>query len=67
MSPVAKHIGTALRALGPPMGALLETLILLSGAGLIAFGVWEAWKPGGPIVGGVLLIAGTLLRARGNG
>jgi hypothetical protein len=48
------------------MGALLETLALLAGAGLIAFGVWEAWRPGGPIVGGVLLIVGVILRARGG-
>jgi hypothetical protein len=67
LSPVAKHIGSALRALGPPMGALLETLLLLAGAALISYGAWEAWKPAGPIVGGILLIAGVILRARGNG
>jgi hypothetical protein len=48
------------------MGALLETLALLAGAGLIAFGAWEVYRPAGPIVGGVLLIAGVILRARGG-
>lgn len=66
MSPVAQHIGTALRALGPPLGAALETLALLAGAGLIAYGAFEVYKPAGPIVGGVLLIAGVILRARGG-
>jgi len=66
VSPVAKHIGTALRALGPPMGALVETLSLLGGAALVAYGAFEIYRPAGPIVGGVLLIAGVILRARGG-
>lgn len=64
---IAKHIGSALRTLGPPMGALLEALLLLLGAALIAYGAWRAYPPAGPIVGGILLIAGVILRARGNG
>lgn len=64
---IAKHIGAAIRALGPGLGRLTEAVLLLLGAGLIAYGAWEAWPPAGPIVGGVLLITGVLLRARGNG
>ncbi len=66
VSPIAKNIGTALRSLGPPMGAMLETLSLLTGAGLIAVGAWQVYKPAGPIVGGILLITGVILRARGE-
>ncbi len=66
MSPIADRIGTSLRALGPPMEALLETVLLLCGAALIAYGAWQAYRPAGPIVGGVLLITGIILRARGG-
>lgn len=64
---IARHIGTAIRALGPGIASLIEATLLLAGAALIAFGAWEAYAPAGPIVGGVLLIAGVILRARGNG
>lgn len=64
---IARHISTAIRALGPGLGSLLEAALLLLGAALIAFGAFEAYPPAGPIVGGVLLIAGVILRARGNG
>lgn len=64
---IAKHISAAVRALGPGVAALTEAAILLAGAGLIAYGAWEAYKPAGPIVGGILLIAGVILRARGSG
>jgi hypothetical protein len=63
---IAERIATALRALGPPMAALIEVLALLSGAALIAYGAFEVYKPAGPIVGGLLLIAGVILRARGG-
>lgn len=66
MSKIAAHIGTALRALGPPAGALIEVLLLLGGAALISYGAWEAYRPAGPIVGGILVIAGVILRARGG-
>lgn len=49
------------------MGALIEASLLLLGAALIAYGAWQAYRPAGPIVGGGLLIAGVILRARGNG
>lgn len=62
---IAKHIGAALRAIAPAVGSLLELVALLAGAALIAFGAWQAYAPAGPMVGGVLLIAGVLLRARG--
>jgi len=63
---IAKHIGAAVRALGPALGNAFEAGLLLAGAGLISYGAWEAYRPAGPIVGGVLLIAGVILRARGS-
>jgi hypothetical protein len=59
---IAKHIGTAIRLVGP---GFIETILLIAGAGLVAYGAWQAYPPAGPIVGGVLLIAGVILRARG--
>lgn len=64
--PTAKHLNAAIRALAPALAALLEVSLLLAGATSIAFGAWEAYRPAGPIVGGVLLIAGVILRARGG-
>lgn len=64
---IAKHIGAAMRALGPGLSSLFEASLLLLGAALVAYGAWEAYRPAGPIVGGVLLIAGVILRARGKG
>jgi hypothetical protein len=61
----AKSIAAALRSLGAPLGTLVEGLLLLTGAGAVAYGAWMAYRPAGPIVGGVLLIAGVILRARG--
>jgi len=62
----AKQIGTAIRALGPGLAGLTENVVLLSGAALIAYGAWEAYRPAGPIVLGALLITGAILRARGS-
>jgi hypothetical protein len=62
---IARHIGSALRALGPGLASLIEAALLILGAALIAFGAWQAYPPAGPIVGGVLLIAGVILRAKG--
>lgn len=64
---IARHIGAAIRALGPALGTLTEGSLLLLGAALIAYGAWQAYPPAGPIVGGVLLITGIILRARGKG
>ena len=63
---IAKHIGAAMRALAPGLASLLEASVLLGGAGLVAYGAWQTYPPAGPIVGGVLLIAGVILRARGS-
>ena len=60
---IAKHIGAAMRSFGP---AFIETTLLLGGAALVAYGAWQAYAPAGPIVGGILLIAGVILRARGG-
>lgn len=66
MTRIANQIAASLRALGPPLGALIEVLLLLAGAALVAYGAWEAWKPAGPMVGGTLIIVGIILRARGS-
>lgn len=64
---IANQINAALRALGPPLAALTEVLLLLLGAALVAYGAWQVYRPAGPIVGGTLLIVGVILRARGSG
>lgn len=63
---IAKHISAALRAISPALAALLEAALLLAGGAAIAYGAWEVYRPAGPITGGVLLIAGVILRARGS-
>lgn len=63
---IGRHIATAIRVLGPALGALTEATLLFTGVGLVSYGAWEAYRPAGPIVGGALLIAGILLRARGS-
>lgn len=64
---VAEQIGKALRALAPGFSALGESAVLIAGAALIAYGAWQAYPPAGPIVGGILLIAGVILKSRGSG
>lgn len=75
MSAVASDIFAGLRHTLPKVdveaivgqaGALLEVGALLAGAGLIAYGAHMAWPPAGFLVGGVQLIAGVILRARGR-
>lgn len=63
---IARHISAAIRAIAPALGTFTESSLLLIGAGLIAYGAWEAYAPAGPIVGGILLIAGVILQARGS-
>jgi hypothetical protein len=48
------------------MNAALEPLLLFAGAALVAFGAWKIYAPAAPIVGGVLLVAGVILRSRGQ-
>jgi hypothetical protein len=62
---IARRIGGALKALVPALSAFTEACVLLAGAALIAYGAWQAYPPAGPIVGGILIVAGTILRARG--
>lgn len=63
---IARRIGTALTALSSSLGNLFETLILLGGAALVSYGAYEIYPPAGAITAGVLLIAGSILRARGS-
>lgn len=38
----------------------------IAGAALIAYGFWLIYRPGGFIAAGVMLLAGTILSARGR-
>jgi hypothetical protein len=62
---IARHIGTALRAIAPAFGGFMEDCTLIAGAALVAYGAWEIYRPAGPITAGVLLITGIILKARG--
>lgn len=64
---IARSTKAAILALRPAFTSVFETGILVTGAGLIAFGAWQIYRPAGYIVGGMLLIAGVILQARGNG
>lgn len=63
---IARRIGTAIRSLGPAVESVVETGSLLGGAALVAYGAYQIYSPAGAITAGVLLIAGTILRARGG-
>ena len=63
---IGRQIFEALRSLGPAMGSAFEGLLLIGAAALIAYGAWQAYPPAGPIVGGVLIIVGVILRQRGS-
>lgn len=63
---LAQRLGRGLRAAAPALSAFAELVVLLGGGGLVAFGAWQAYAPAGPIVFGVLLVAGVILRARGS-
>lgn len=59
---IARYINAARRSFAD----ISATGSLLAGAALIAYGAWQVYRPAGYIVGGVLLIAGVILQARGN-
>jgi CHASE2 domain-containing sensor protein len=63
---IGRQILDALRSLAPALGSAFEATLLLGAAGLIAYGAWQAYPPAGPIVGGVLIIVGVILRQRGS-
>lgn len=63
---LAQRLAGGLRNVAPALVTLAELVVLLGGAGLIAFGAWQVYAPAGPIAAGVLLVAGVILRARGN-
>ena len=48
------------------LGALVRDLAGLAGAAFIAYGAWLIAAPAGFIVGGLLLIVGAWLDARGS-
>jgi hypothetical protein len=63
---VARRISTSVRSLGPPVVGFLEDAALIGGACLVAYGVWLMSPPWGFVVGGALLMAGSILKARGT-
>jgi hypothetical protein len=63
---IARHIGTAIRAMAPGLSSLMEAALMIAGAVLIAYGTWLIYAPAGFITGGVLLIAGVILHVRGS-
>lgn len=64
---ISNAIASGLRALGKALPALARDAAGLAGATLIAYGAWLVFPAAGYIVGGVLLISGALLTARGGG
>lgn len=63
---LAQRLAGGLRSVAPALATFAEQVALLGGAGLIAFGAWQAYPPAGPIAGGVLLLAGAILRGVGK-
>jgi hypothetical protein len=49
-----------------PAAAIVRDVIGLAGAALLAYGTWCIYRPAGYIVAGALLIAGSILAARGD-
>ena len=64
MMKISKGIATALSSVLP---AVADVAVLLAGGALLSYGAWLAYKPAGFIVGGALLIAGSVLNSRGAG
>lgn len=52
--------------LAPLLAPALRDAAGIAGASLIAYGAWRIYAPAGFIVGGALLLAGSLLLARGE-
>lgn len=63
---IAKRIASAALALAPAAWSFLEVVVLLGAVALVSYGAWEIYAPLGPIVAGILIIAGVILRARGG-
>jgi len=47
------------------MKKYLADALMIAGAAVLSYGAWLVYNPGGYIVGGVLLIAGGIVAARG--
>lgn len=48
------------------IGEFMVAGLLWAATGSISYGLWEIYKPAGPIAFGSLIITGVILRARGN-
>lgn len=58
---VAASIARVLKVFGTGIGSATRNLCVLGGAGSIAYGAWMIYEPAGFIVGGILLIAGSVV------
>jgi hypothetical protein len=47
------------------LGVMVRDILGLAGAGLLSYGVWLAYRPGGFIVGGLLILTWAVLASRG--
>ena len=61
-----KQLAAAVRAIAMVVPGLARDLAGLCGVGLVSYGAWLIYPPAGFIIGGILLIVGTLLIALGN-
>jgi hypothetical protein len=48
------------------LGMIVRDALGVAGVGLLSYGVWLAWAPGGFMALGVMLVAYALLSARAN-
>ena len=58
-----------MQALGYAVGLVMRAtpdIIGVGGAASVAYGAWLIYAPAGFIVGGCIIVAGSLLRARGE-
>lgn len=63
---IANRTRAALQAAQSVAISTAETTALLVGAGSITYGAWLIYAPVGFIAGGILLMAGVILNARGG-
>ena len=55
-----------LRMIRPAIGELTNDLFVLSGAGMMVWGIWQIYQPAAWILGGLVLLWYGLARASGE-
>lgn len=55
-----------LRMIRPAVGDLVNDSLVLSGAGMVVWGIWQIYQPAAWIVGGAVLLWYGLARASGE-